>query len=167
MDQPVKNVIPAVDLDISPECVLKLWVLEVEVDSEVEADSGDSELDLELLLMLMGLRSNACEFCLPFLVNVLFDVCDWSPVDVIPWWMSDIGEGHADEVRFSRCNGENHLARDCLAPRDEAAALAAKKCYKCQETGHIARSVQLLNTCWKTSQIADILAQQGLYQGDR
>ncbi len=39
----------------------------------------------------------------------------------------------------SRCQGENHLARDCLAPRDEAAILASKKCYKCQETGHIAR----------------------------
>ena len=24
-------------------------------------------------------------------------------------------------------------------PRDEAAILASKKCYKCQETGHIAR----------------------------
>lgn len=35
----------------------------------------------------------------------------------------------------SRCNGENHLARDCLAPRDES----TKKCYKCQEAGHIAR----------------------------
>ena len=39
----------------------------------------------------------------------------------------------------SRCNGENHLARDCLAPKDESAAAAAKKCYKCQELGHIAR----------------------------
>jgi cellular nucleic acid-binding protein len=34
----------------------------------------------------------------------------------------------------SRCNGENHIARDCLAPRDES----TKKCYKCQELGHIA-----------------------------
>lgn len=42
-------------------------------------------------------------------------------------------------VKCYRCNGENHLARDCLAPRDEAAILASKKCYKCQETGHIAR----------------------------
>jgi len=39
----------------------------------------------------------------------------------------------------SRCNGENHLARDCLLPRDEQAILASKKCYKCQEAGHLAR----------------------------
>jgi len=39
----------------------------------------------------------------------------------------------------SRCNGDNHLARDCLAPRDDS----AKKCYKCSETGHIARYVNV------------------------
>lgn len=44
-------------------------------------------------------------------------------------------------LTISRCNGENHLARDCLLPRDEAAINASKKCYKCQETGHIARYV--------------------------
>lgn len=27
------------------------------------------------------------------------------------------------------------MARDCLAPRDDS----SKKCYKCSETGHIAR----------------------------
>ncbi|KAK4686447.1 hypothetical protein P7C73_g3681, partial [Tremellales sp. Uapishka_1] len=42
-------------------------------------------------------------------------------------------------VKCYRCNGENHLARDCLAPRDDAAAIAGKKCYKCQELGHLAR----------------------------
>ncbi|WVQ73136.1 hypothetical protein IAR50_002700 [Cryptococcus sp. DSM 104548] len=38
-----------------------------------------------------------------------------------------------------RCKGENHLARDCLAPVPEASTLANKTCYTCQETGHIAR----------------------------
>ncbi|TYJ58574.1 hypothetical protein B9479_000784 [Cryptococcus floricola] len=38
-----------------------------------------------------------------------------------------------------RCKGQNHLAIHCLAPRDEAAILSSKTCYKCQETGHIAR----------------------------
>jgi hypothetical protein len=37
------------------------------------------------------------------------------------------------KLTISRCNGENHIARDCLAPRDES----TKKCYKCQEVGHI------------------------------
>jgi len=43
------------------------------------------------------------------------------------------------KLTSSRCNGENHLARDCLLPRDEEAILASKKCYKCQEAGHLAR----------------------------
>lgn len=42
-------------------------------------------------------------------------------------------------VKCYRCGGENHLARDCLAPRDDAAILANKKCYKCQEAGHLAK----------------------------
>ena len=57
--------------------------------------------------------------------------------------------GSEDELltgSSSRCNGENHLARDCLMPRDETAAMANKKCYKCQETGHIARSAHQLRS---------------------
>ncbi|ORY25629.1 hypothetical protein BCR39DRAFT_282694 [Naematelia encephala] len=49
-------------------------------------------------------------------------------------------------VKCYRCNGENHLARDCLAPRDEATILASKKCYKCQELGHLA-SLRTFRDC--------------------
>lgn len=44
-------------------------------------------------------------------------------------------------LKNSRCGGENHFARDCLA----APSMDDKTCYHCQLKGHIARSVSCLS----------------------
>ena len=110
------------------------------VDSEVDSPGVDSLLARVRRSTRMELRSSASESALRSRRGVGRSgkgVC--TGIGRRNGTGARRGNGERIMTDDSRCNGENHLARDCLLPRDEAAINASKKCYKCQETGHIAR----------------------------